>query len=130
MATVCLIEDDAGTRESLRFLLSDAGYEIVEAPNGIEGRALLEASAEGMVVVLDNWLPDFDGCALLNSAVQDAALRVRHAFIMISASPNQALAQCGEAIQALDVPLVSKPFDIDELLEAVRQAVLRLEAAA
>lgn len=128
MATkVCLIEDDTGIRETVRSLLLDEGYEVVEAANGLEGKHILEESLDRLIVILDYRLPALDGCDLLEIVAQDDTLRERHTFIMMSASPAQTVEDCGDAIDELDVPLVPKPFDIDDLVDAVHEAEARLE---
>lgn len=129
-AKVCLIEDDAGIRETVRYLLVDEGYEVIEATNGLEGKQLLEGSLEPLIAIIDYRLPKLDGCDLLEIIAQDEQLRARHTFIMMSASPEKTVEDCEEAIDDLDVPIIPKPFDIDELVEAVRQAEERLEPAS
>jgi two-component system chemotaxis response regulator CheY len=125
-ACVCVIEDHEPTRVTVRYLLEEAGYEVIEAANGLAGYALLTTIPERLVVVLDHKLPALDGCDLLQLVAQDEELRERHAVIFLTASPKRAIEDCEEAMDALDVPLVPKPFDIETLLEAVRRAELRL----
>jgi DNA-binding NtrC family response regulator len=128
MATrVCVIEDDEGIRETVSELLADAGYEVIVATNGLEGKRILEDSPDRLIAILDYRLPALDGCDLLDLAAHDEHLRERHVFIMMSASPASTLEDCEEAIDELDVPIVPKPFDIDDLVDAVRQAEQRLE---
>ena len=129
-AKVCLIEDDAGIRETVRYLLVDEGYEVIEATNGLEGKQLLEGSLEPLIAIIDYRLPKLDGCDLLEIIAQDEQLRARHTFIMMSASPEKTVEDCEEAIDDLDVPIIPKPFDMDGLVEAVRQAEERLEPAS
>ena len=126
-ATVCVIEDDEGIRDIVRDLLTDEGYNVIEAATGLEGKQILEASAGRLIVILDYRLPALDGCDLLEIVAQDEDLRERHTFIMMSASPAKTVEDCEEAIDELDVPIVPKPFDIDKLVEAVRQAQMRLD---
>lgn len=127
IATVCVIEDDEGTRNIVRDLLTDEGYAVIDAATGLEGKHVLYASAERLIVVLDYRLPALDGCDLLEIVAQDEDLRERHTFIMMSASPAKTVEDCEEAIDELNVPIVPKPFDIDDLVEAVRQAQMRLD---
>ena len=129
-AKVCVIEDDAGIRETVRYLLADEGYEVIEATNGLEGKQLLEGCLEPLIAIIDYRLPKLDGCDLLEIVAQDEQLRARHTFIMMSASPKKTVEDCEEAIDELDVPVIPKPFDIDELVDAVRQAEERLEPAS
>jgi CheY-like chemotaxis protein len=130
MMRVCIIEDDEATRETVRDLLVDAGYDVVTAANGLLGHAMLTTSMERLIVLLDHKLPKLDGCDLLEIVAQDEDLRARHTFIFMTASPKRALEDCEEALEDLDVPLIPKPFDIDELVEAVQQAEQRLVAVA
>lgn len=129
-AKVLIIEDDDTIRETIRFILADEGYASLEAPSGLEGHAMLLASEEPLVVLLDYRLPVMDGCDLLGIIAQDARLRERHAIVMMSASPKQTAEDCEDTLDELAVPVLGKPFDIDELVEAVRQAQLRLSSAA
>jgi CheY-like chemotaxis protein len=115
-----VIEDDADIRETMRLLLQDAGYTVREAANGSSRHALLRTIPEWLVGVLDHKLPALDGCELLDLVAQDDHLHSRHVFIVVTAGPTRAVEDCDEALEALDVPVVSKPFDIAVLVEAVR----------
>ncbi|HEX5441585.1 MAG TPA: hypothetical protein VFW76_11925, partial [Ktedonobacterales bacterium] len=53
--------------------------------------------------------------------------RARHTFLMMAASPRHAMDDCGDAIDDLDVPVMPKPFSIDDLVEAVQEAQQRIE---
>ena len=127
MARVCIIEGDEPTREVVRYLLTDAGFEVIEASNGLKGKAMLEAAPDRLIVLMDHRLPVIDGCNLLEIVAQDEDLRARHTFLMMAASPRHAVDDCGEAIDDLDVPVMPKPFSIDDLVEAVQAAQQRLE---
>ena len=127
--TVCVIEDDDATREIVCLLLEDEGYRVLSAANGVLGLALLQASSERLVVVLDHKLPEMDGCDLLELAANDSALRERHVFILMTASPQRAEADCGESLEELGAPVVPKPFNLDTLTEAVAEAAQRILVA-
>lgn len=127
---VCVIEDDDAIRETVRALLEDEGYQVVEAADGLAGYQLLCAASAPLVAVVDHKLPRMDGCDLLELAAQDEELRARHAFIFLTASPQRAEEDCGESLEELGAPLVAKPFDIDQLLEPVAEAAQRLTGVA
>jgi len=71
-------------------------------------------------------MPIMDGQRFLEQALADSTLTARCAFICITASPNRLSRDVPALLAAHDIPLIAKPFDIDELLEAVRQAAARL----
>lgn len=128
-ARVLIIEDDESTRETVRLILTEEGYDVREATNAMDGHALLLASQEPLVVVLDYRLPALDGCDLLDIIAQDEQLREQHAIVMMSASPKHTEDDCGDTLADLAVPVLGKPFDIDELLDAIQEAQQRLESA-
>lgn len=126
---VCVIEDDEATRETLRSLLEDAGYRLIEAADGLSGYTILRESLERLITLVDYKLPALDGCDLLELVANDETLRDRHAFIFVTASPQRAEEDCGETLDGLDAPIVPKPFHIDEVLDAVSDATQRLAAS-
>jgi len=123
---VAVIEDDEGIRETLRFMLEDEGYRVVEAVDGVTGCDLLRNSTERLIAVVDHKMPRMDGCDVLELAANDEQMRAQHIFIFVTASPRRAEEDCGEALAELDVPLVPKPFELDELLGVVADAAKRL----
>lgn len=123
---VCVIEDDEAIRTALRTLLEEEGYCVLEAEDGLVGYELLRSSATPLVALIDHKLPKMDGCDLLDLAAKDEGLRTRHEFIFVTASPRRAEDDCGETLEELNVPVIPKPFDIDEVLESVAAAAQRL----
>ena len=128
LPTVCVIEDDEALRDTLRMLLEGEGYPVIEAADGLAGYRLLTEADQRLIAVVDHKMPRMDGCDLLERMEQDATLRARHTYIMLSASPKHAEADCGETLEELGAPLVPKPFNIDEVLDAVTEAVQRLDS--
>ncbi len=130
MRSVLLIEDDTAIRETLRALLEDAGYHVIEAVDGASGLALMQASEEPLIVLLDHRLPYMKGCDLFASVKREATLR-RHAYIYMTAlRPCEIAAQCETAPAEVDAAVIYKPFDIDAMLDAVAQAACKLAAVA
>ena len=126
MTCVGVIESDAAIRQVVRLLFEDAGYAIVEANDGLSGLALLRNCVEPLVAVIDHRLPRLDGCDLLDLVRTDETLRQRHAYVFMTTDPRGAVDDCGEALEELAVPLLPKPFHIDELVAAVQAAEQRL----
>ena len=126
MTCVGVIESDAATRQVVRLLFEDAGYVVVEANDGLSGLALLRNCVEPLVAVIDHRLPRLDGCDLLDLVSTDETLRQRHCYVFMTTDPRRAVDDCGETLEELEVPLLPKPFHIDELVEAVHAAEQRL----
>ncbi len=124
MSRVLVVDNDDAIRETARFLLEDAGYDVLEAPDGVIALDVLTRSECPLVVLLDLVMPRLGGIDVLRAARRSGRLR-RHAFVAWTASRIEIPA---DLLSALDVPLVTKPFDLDELLAVVSSATRRLTA--
>ncbi len=112
--TILLIEDDAGIRESVAECLASEGYEVVTAANGEEGLELLRAAVRTPdLVVLDLVMPVMNGTQFLAALHADGRLRDVPVVLMTAAMPSGGMS-IPEATAYL-----SKPFELDELLDAV-----------
>jgi CheY-like chemotaxis protein len=123
-----IVDDDAMIRETLRLLLEDAGYAIVsEAPNGREALRLLRAAPHSLVVLLDLFMPEFDGQQVLETVDADARLARRHAFVLMTAHMRTLPLPLVAVLKRLDAPVLYKPFgDIDAILAALAKAGKRI----
>lgn len=122
---VLLMEDDDDIRETLRFLLEEADYTVLEAPDGVAGLSLLRASQQRLVVLVDYRMPRLDGISVLREVSTDRRL-ARHVYLLVTANYDQLPSGTPEVLDALAVSTLRKPFDIDTVLAAVRSARTRL----
>lgn len=128
-APVLVIEDDDDIREVIRLVLEDAGYRVHEARNGLTGLALLRASAEPLVVLLDWWMPRLDGKQVLQFVAKEPCL-ARHAYAMLTAAYDGHWMDPREMLlEGLVVPVLGKPFDIDAVVALVDGLQRRLRWA-
>ena len=123
---ILIVDDDQQIRETVRFLLEDAGYAVDEATDGAEALARLRSSARPVVALLDHLMPHVDGAGVLDAMVADDTLRRRHAYIFITASPRAVPPETLAQLEMLSGALIRKPFDIADLLAAVAAAAQRL----
>ncbi|HLJ81265.1 MAG TPA: response regulator [Ktedonobacterales bacterium] len=129
MVRVLIVDDDTDTRDVLRLIVEDAGYDAVtEATDGLETLAALRAGDVPEVVLLDLDLPRLDGLGVLNAVAADPTLAARYAFILLTALHQSRYQAATEICARLSVPLVLKPFNVDTLLDAVATAARRLSA--
>lgn len=114
MTRVLVVDDEPAVRFAVSEVLSERGYEVVEASEGREAVAQL---GEVDVVVTDLAMPGLDGLAVLREA--------RRAFaglpvILLTARGSERAAV--EAMKAGAHDYLAKPFDIDELAHVVANA--------
>jgi CheY-like chemotaxis protein len=124
---VLIVDDEPDIRETLRDLLTDEGYLPAEAENGQQALALIRASAEPLIVLLDYRMPRMSGDEVLRAVAADPELAARHAFVLVTANVLPAQPEFAELLASLSVPIVRKPFSLDGLMRAVEQAERRFD---
>lgn len=110
---ILVVDDDESIRHIVRLCLTDEGYEVLEAANGEDALEVL-AEAPANLILLDLRMPVMDGW--------EFARRYRdapgpHAPIVAFVA---ALNVQQEVAGLESVAILSKPFDLDDLLSAVK----------
>lgn len=126
---VLLVEDDQDIRDTLRMALEDEGYEVSVAEDGIEALNLLRRSLTPLVVALDLRMPRLNGDALLRHLNKREHLPAQHTYLLVTANRELLSAASLRLLKRMDVPVVSKPFDLNDLLDLVARAADALGAA-
>jgi CheY-like chemotaxis protein len=124
---VLVVDDDPALRRLVREILSLEGRNVQEAQHGGIALEQLRAGSAGMVVLLGLMMPEVDGEAVLEALAADEALAARHSFVMVTAAlPRAQDGRVAELLGQLNIPLVSKPFTVTQILSAVENASQRL----
>lgn len=91
MPTVMVVEDTEDIRELVAEMLSEAGYDVLEAENGKDALALLQTVKEPCLVLLDLMMPVMSGPEFLET-LEDAHRLAALPVIVFSAggSPREA----------------------------------------
>jgi CheY-like chemotaxis protein len=126
MPGVLLVDDDESVRESTRYVLEEEGYDVLEAPDGQVAIEMLQGAVAPLVVLLDSVMPGLSGIEVVRLA-RGVSYLSRHVYIVWTASPARLPA---ELLEAPDVSILAKPFDIDTLLATVAEAAARLDGEA
>jgi CheY-like chemotaxis protein len=120
--TALVVDDDAFVVSALAEMLSEEGYDVHTATNGFSAVRQV-ADYQPSVILLDLRLPERSGRDVLNELRSDPATR-DVAIIIVTGHPDELTA----ADLAEADGLVAKPFDIDDLLAAVRRAIQHASA--
>jgi CheY-like chemotaxis protein len=127
MPTVLVVEHDEALREIIHDLLTDEGYLVLSADGGMRTLEMMRQWPGHAVVLFDYQMPRGDGLDMLNAVADDETLQHRYAYICMAATDSSRLpAEFTALMEVLEVPLVSKPFSIDELLCIISEAHQRL----
>jgi PAS domain S-box-containing protein len=117
--TVLVVDDEPSIRETVRRALSRTGHVVLTAGSGAEALQML---ARGTVdlMLLDHRMSLMDGTELYEEAIaSNPELRGR-ALVMSGDTLNPTLL---EFVDENELRLMAKPFDIDDLVEAVDQVL-------
>jgi two-component system cell cycle response regulator DivK len=116
---ILVVEDQEDNRRILRDLLTNAGYEIIEAENGEEALAVV-ARERPDLILMDIQLPLLDGYEVTRRIKADPALRA----IPIIAVTSYALSGDESKARAAGCDAyVTKPYSPRALLAKIREYV-------
>lgn len=116
---ILIVEDEPKTSEYLRQGLSEAGFVVDLARNGLDGHHLVNTESYDLVI-LDVMLPDIDGWRILQS-LRDTGKHVPVLFLTARDS-------VADRVKGLDLgadDYLVKPFAFAELLARVRTLLRR-----
>ena len=114
---ILVVEDHEENRQLLRDLLTNFGYELIEAVTGEDGLVMAEMELPDLIL-MDIQLPGVDGYETTRQIKAKPALRQ----IPVIAVTSYALS--GDDVKAYAAgcdAYVTKPFDPAELLEKIRE---------
>jgi DNA-binding response OmpR family regulator len=120
-ARVLVVDDDPQVLRLMRVNLELEGYDVVSAPDGQEALDAV-VSERPDVVVCDVMMPGMDGLTVLRN------LRANPQFSKIPFVVVSAKAQNADVKAALEMgadTYITKPFDPQELLDAVEHLLKR-----
>ncbi len=112
---VLVIDDEENIRKSIKKILSQEGYTVVEAEDGLEGIKVFEKERPS-VSIIDIRLPKIDGITVLKE-IKDKALTE---CIMISGYGEVEIAVSSVKEGAFD--FIEKPFTPERLVVSVKNA--------
>ena len=114
---IMIVDDEDKVRESVREVLTDEGYRVVDTADGTRVLELIEQEKPGLVL-LDIWMPQIDGIDLLKQIKsKEPAINV----VMISGHGSIHTAVAATKSGAFD--FIEKPLSLDALLLTVQRAL-------
>jgi UDP-3-O-acyl N-acetylglucosamine deacetylase len=115
--TILIVDDEDDVRESVREVLTDEGYRVVDTGDGTAVLQMIEEEKPGLIL-LDIWMAQADGIGLLKEIKnKEPDINV----VMISGHGNIHTAVTATKFGAFD--FIEKPLSLDGLLLTVRRAL-------
>ena len=115
--TILIVDDEDGVRDSVREVLTDEGYRVVDTADGTRVLKMIKEEKPELVL-LDIWMPQVDGIGLLKEIKsQEPEINV----VMVSGHGNIHTAVTATKFGAFD--FIEKPVTLDGLLLTVQRAL-------
>lgn len=124
MLNILVVEDDKNTRKLLTTILTNYGFNILEATNGVEALETLDHNHVDLMV-LDVMMPQMDGYELAQSLRESGS---QMPMLMLSAKSKADDIKQGFVVGIDDY--MTKPFDFEELLLRIKALLRRSKIVA
>lgn len=119
MASILAVDDSASMRQMVSFTLKGAGYEVIEAVDGVD--ALNKAKGKTVNMVLtDVNMPNMDGITLIKELRKLPNYKFTPMLMLTTESSGDKKAQ-GKSAGATG--WLVKPFNPDQLLGTIKKVI-------
>jgi len=115
--TILTVDDSRTMRDMLRMALAEAGFNVIQAVDGVDGLDVLQRSTPD-VIVTDINMPKMDGFGLIEAVRKDT--RYRRVPILVLTTESDA-AKKQRAKEAGATGWIVKPFEPTKLIAAIRR---------
>jgi DNA-binding response OmpR family regulator len=120
---ILIVDDDASIRRTLHLLLSQAGYDVLQASDGLEAVRLWRDRG-GDLVITDLHMPEKDGIqTIIELLSHSPGIRI---IAMSGGGQTKRLDLLGNFSLLGSVLTIEKPFTISEMLATVHRALNRV----
>jgi Response regulators consisting of a CheY-like receiver domain and a winged-helix DNA-binding domain len=117
--TILAVDDSASMRQMVRFTLEGAGYNVVQAADGVEALELAKSTAADLVLTDVN-MPRMDGLTLVRELRALSSYKFTPMLVLTTES-GQETKQRGK--QAGATGWIVKPFNPEQLLATIARVL-------
>jgi two-component system chemotaxis response regulator CheY len=114
---ILTVDDSRTMRDMLRLALTSAGYNVVQAIDGVDGLAVLERESPD-VVITDINMPKMDGFGFIEGARKNERFRILPILVLTTESDAE---KKQRARRAGATGWIVKPFDPTKLVDVIRR---------
>ncbi|HEX3920287.1 MAG TPA: response regulator [Caulobacteraceae bacterium] len=115
--TVLTIDDSRTMRDMLMLALHAAGFDVIQAVDGVHGLEVL-SGCDPQVIITDINMPRMDGFGFIEGVRRDARYRGVPILVLTTESDP---AKKDRARQAGATGWIVKPFSSEKLVDAIRR---------
>ena len=115
--TILTVDDSRTMRDMLRLALTDAGFQVLQAEDGVHGLEVLQGETPD-VIVTDINMPRMDGYGFIEGVRSDPRCRTIPILVLTTESSPEKKARPRDAGAT---GWIVKPFNPEKLVEAIRR---------
>jgi two-component system chemotaxis response regulator CheY len=119
MTTILTVDDSVTMRDMLRMVLVEAGFDVVQAVDGVNGLEMVR-EARPDAIITDINMPRLDGFGLIEKVREDPDHRATPILVLTTESDPE---RRDRARRAGATGWIVKPFNPTKLVDAVRRVV-------
>ncbi|WP_319416145.1 response regulator [Marispirochaeta aestuarii] len=116
---ILIVDDSKAIRQSIRFVLEQNEYQVLDAEDGLDALEKLENGTVDLIITDVN-MPNMNGIELIQEVRGKDAFKFVPILVLTTESQNSVMEK-GKAAGATG--WIVKPFSTDKLLAAVRKVV-------
>lgn len=117
MKTILTVDDSRTMRDMLRLALTDAGFEVVQAVDGLDGLSVLDCVRPD-IIITDINMPRLDGFGFVEAVRARKPLRSIPVLVLTTESDIE---KKDRARRAGATGWIVKPFDAGKLVAAIQR---------
>jgi twitching motility two-component system response regulator PilG len=117
---ILVVEDSSTTRKVITVTLSQSGYQVIEAADGLEALSKLNNEERPDLILLDIILPKMDGFRVLSNIKSNPEFKP---IPVIMLTGRDSLIDKIKAKVGGSTKYLTKPFKPDELLETIKRYI-------
>jgi two-component system, chemotaxis family, chemotaxis protein CheY len=118
---ILIIDDSVSVRRQVAGVLAQAGFEVLEATDGLNGADQIRAQADLALVICDVNMPKLNGLDMLESLKDEIALRALPVVMLTTEGQPDAMAR---AKRSGAKGWIVKPFKEHLLVGAVKKLTM------
>jgi CheY-like chemotaxis protein len=118
---ILLIEDDPFLHQMYLDTLTNAGYKVVSAKDGVEGLNLIKNNTDANLILLDLMLPKINGIDILREIKKEESTKYLSVIVLTNLSEDQTIK---EALQlGANAYLVKVDYTPKQVIDMVKQYI-------
>jgi two-component system chemotaxis response regulator CheY len=118
-ASILAVDDSASMRQMVSFTLKGAGYDVVEASDGVQALSIAKTRPVNLVITDVN-MPNMDGISLIRELRALSSYKFTP-LLMLTTESSPEKKQEGKAAGATG--WIVKPFNPEQLLNTVKKVL-------